>query len=839
MQLFDERGHEGNLHMILFLTFERSHGINRLLDLVDYFLEAMEDPSTNAGIPIQINAGVTVSLDLLSALVRPKAVIINPQTTALQQRVEYNFSPTDILIRLRRDIFPRAQRVWAADWLLTAPLKVSQKGIKAFLSIMEAKDETPQTGLPLQPRPAAGIPQPIVRLPTVAEPALIDQLVDMGFPRGSAEQALIRARNNVAAAADMILSMPHVLEAAANAAAPPAAAAAEPAPAPDAAEAPAAVPIVIDGEAAAAPAGAGDTGAPALPAIDTANVGTPPTGHEVDENDDDEEDMDVDSPRTPSPIEPPEAVKKDLDGLRANAKDAVPARAMVLMSSSQNLMFDLIPAFPMHQAGLATVLKDFNVDDNETLIANKLRLFSLLAHDRNTPDLSEANATAAFEVIKRLPLQASPRPLWTTALLLFAETVMIMTTNTREVKIGDEATSSTGTSRREEQDRLTAICRGILADTEATREELISAYRCMVVLTRDTGAIDFANCLAPFKHKLDARISTCHGTLAMILRHTFEDAATLREVMRRQMRYWFTHGKTTDVNTFVKQLRQYTARDSDAFVDAVEKECELIQPSPVNGVYHIRGKKEVEKAAASDPFQGGPAGHPAMELLVRELGSAAKLTLSDKAVSEGYTGLIFSLITEVAGSYMAAKKSFMDALRETAPTGPKSRNGIAPIINDLVGCVDLARDLAQEAQIHKHMVINRPKTVSGWACTMLVALCSDITTPCEANGVPEDLATIRRTVLDAIVKVLKESATQEPSIRYGKLWAIGELVFRLLSAKAAIGTSKADDMTLQIAKAMVEKNFVGLLTDAMGNVDLNFPNVKVPLLSVLRALETL
>lgn len=832
--------------MILFLTFEKRGGLRHLLNLADSLLDAMDGKRSDAGAQVQIVSGVTAAIELLSALARPKAIMSNPQTQALLQRTEYNFSPSEVFIRLRRDIFPYTLRVWSAEWLAQTPLRVGQRGIKSFLTIMEAKDEETLTGQPIPLRAATGIPAQVVRPPTVADPAAVDQLVDMGFPRASAEQALIRARNNVAAAADMILSMPHVFEAAATAAA--AAAPAGPAApvtpaAPPAAEAVAPANPAIDLAAVLVDAlvGAGvganvnPVDAPPAPVIDTA-LGTPASAAPPTEAA--EEEMDVDS-KTPSPTESPEAVKKELDAMRAKEKDAIPARAMNLLSASDKLLFDLIPAFPSDQTGLAALLKDFDPEADMTLIANRLKLFALLVHDRNIPDLSQENANAAFNVIKVLPIDAAaPRPPWITSLLLFAETVMLMTTNTIDVKIGDEATPSTSAIRREEADRLVAVCSGIFADTESTREELVSAYRCMVFLTKSTRTIDLANCLAPFKHKLDARLSTCHATLAMILRHSFEDNQTLREVMRREVRNWFAKDKVTDINHFVRQLRQATARDSDAFVDAVEKECALLDPKPASTIYHIRAK-EPEKAAASDPFQGDSPSHPAMDLLIKELGLASKATLKDEAITEGYTGLLFSLITEVTGSYISAKKAFMEALREIGLNGPKSRNGIAPIISDLVGCVELGRDLAQEGQNLKHGNTNRQKTISGWAVSMLVALCSDITPTSDGKNVPEELTTIRRTVLDAIVKVLKDSSSQDSSVRYGKLWAIGEVVYRLLTAKPSIGPSRHDDSTLQIAKAMVEKNFVGLMTDAVGSVDLNYPNVKVALISVLRALEHL
>jgi E3 ubiquitin-protein ligase HUWE1 len=359
----------------------------------------------------------------------------------------------------------------------------------------------------------------------------------------------------------------------------------------------------------------------------------------------------------------------------------------------------------------------------------------------------------------------------------------------------------------------------------------------MVVLTKYDQTLDFADCLAPFKLKIDKKLSSCHQLLAMILRHAFEDRATLNDVMRSEIRTWFNRDKVSEVGHFVKHMRQATARHADVFVEAVEKECALVDPAPASSVYHIRAKAaDKAAAAASDPFSGN-ASHPTMQLLVKELGVASKEALNEEGTSEGFACLIFSLLTEITGSYISAKKAFMDALQDTGLNGPKARNGISPFISDLVGGVELNRDLASEGQ--RGAKPTRRMVVSGWATSLLVALCSDITPVNDAKMVHEDLTSIRRTVLDAIVKVIKDSTTQEANVRYGKLWAVGELVYRLLTAKAGPTPRQHDESSLQIAKAMVEKNFVGLMTDAMGGVDLNFPNIKVPLISLLRALDHL
>lgn len=839
-QLFDDRGHEGHLNTILFLVFEKQRGVTHLFALMERLVETLDQPNLEGANKIRATAGATVALDLLLALVRPKALVTNPQTQILQQRADEAFNPTELLIKIRRDAFPLAKRVWTSDALAKGPSKLAHAGAKTFLTIMEGKDEEAQQNSLAAPRPfnPLGLPiLPTVRTPVVADPARVDQLVDMGFPRGSAERALVRARNNVAAAADMILSMPHVFEGAepaASADAPPAAP-----PATDAAASADAAPETTtqNEEAAdadaAPPVGTEPSTQDRPVGDDIANVEagiTEPQQPDVDTS------MDVDEAAPEeTPVEPVEDIKKALNAMREEAKGDVPIRALKLLDGGDELLFDLMRAFPSDQSGLNFLLKNIRADE-ESQLSRRMRLFSLLCVHNHVPELSDENASLAYGFIKSMPIDAVPRPPWLTALLLFAETVMILCTNTKDTAIGDPIDRITAIIRVEDKERLLIACQTIFADPDSKQEELLSAYRCMIILSRLDVEFDFVHCLAPFKHGLDERLSRCHGALSMILRHVFEDEATLEEVMRREIRNYLHKDKTTDVKHFVKQLRQVTARDSDTFVNAVEKECALLDPAPLSQNYHIRAKEPSKTVASSDPFQA-EAMNPTMSFLVTELGTAAKSTLEDENIAPGYTGLVSSLLTEVTGSYMSAKKAFMASLRLSGLYGqPKARSGISSIINDLVCCVDIRRDLAQEGQKQDP---TRRMTISGWAMTLLVALCSDLTPTSDMKSVSEDLITIRRTVLDALIKVLKDSATLEPNVRYGKLWAIGELVYRLLTAKPSITPHQHDDSALQIAKAMVEKNFVGLMTEATSNVDLNYPNIKVALLSLLRALDHL
>ena len=53
------------------------------------------------------------------------------------------------------------------------------------------------------------------------------------------------------------------------------------------------------------------------------------------------------------------------------------------------------------------------------------------------------------------------------------------------------------------------------------------------------------------------------------------------------------------------------------------------------------------------------------------------------------------------------------------------------------------------------------------------------------------------------------------------------------------GKKAGDEVPTHIAKVMLEKNFVATLTNVLSEVDLNYPNIRNVVSSVLRPLEHL
>ncbi|KAK4689594.1 E3 ubiquitin-protein ligase HUWE1, partial [Tremellales sp. Uapishka_1] len=854
-----ERAHEGHLSTFVFIAFDRKGGLKALLSAVQRLVDgikvasAIPEAARNQAQKMDYAhalGGFKVAIVQLFALVSPRALLESPQTATMQVRealLQYGakFIPADLLVKVRLEILPLAKEIWDASWLLSCPIGVIKMAVRTYLIIIGGDSEKLDENAAAAFLPAV---IPTVRAPIVADPARITQLVEMGFSRPASTAALVRARNNVVQAADLILNMPHMFPDVAPEPAPPASApvAEAEAPAPAEAEAEAEAPV---------PENEAQPPQDAEPVV----ADTP---------------MEVDTAVAEVPSEPAKDYRKELDELRKACKEGIAERAIVIMDAVSDLIFDLLPALTGNNEGIAfvlarldeVILKDYD-PKQDGLIAARLRFLAVFFRSGDNKNLDSDSVEHAFKTIMTLPLDRNPRPKWMPALLICAESIFAMWEMIVEVKVGDEELLSVIKTNNFDgaREKILPICSQIMTDKEATREEVLSALRVFVVLTRkpelakavytDEG---LASILDAFKTPT-AKLSGCQPFLSIILRHAFEDLDTLLEIIKREMRHWLSPAKSkvTDVNHFIRQLRQAASRSPALFVKAAESECALVDPAPPQSVYHIKSKDGEKPAAAPvsvDPFQGAEKSdrHAVMDYLVGQLAASVKIALGRAVPASSaeeitnahtYTGLLMSLLTELLGSYMTAKKAFMTAIRQHGLFGTsKSRGGLASILTELVCSVNLQQDIASRAGPNVKPASAHRLALSRWASALVVGLCADTTPTPDLKELPEDLVALRKTVLESIAKTIKDTATSggDLSSRNGRLWALAELVYRLLLARPAItGPRQQDDSSLHIAKIMLEKNYVSLLTTAIGEVDLNFPNVREVLASLLRALEHL
>lgn len=879
-----ERGADGHLATTLFIPFDQKGGMSVLLDNIRRLVYGMEKyPDVPAEEQTQqqkdevaqLVQGIRIATSVLSAYASPRSLVDSPQTHIIQQREmslpsNKRFSPINTFVRIRRDILPIAQKIWMAEWLPKLPLHIERAAISTFFEIMAGKHEEmevtiamPEPASPLLPELLQPRPQP------TANPAAVEQLIEMGFARRPAERALIRARNNIAGAADLLISMPHLFP--------------DDGPAQPAVEEPPAP--VEDPDAPAEPptAESSDDAAPAANAEASGSSNEPATNDNATDGD-----MEVD--QAPSPTAVWEGQREELDKLREEAKKEIPSRAIQLLDSNEELVHDLLPAFPAGVDGITVIIDRVEEAAKEqplrpTALSSRLRVLAVFARSKGPLELPADQSRRAMSLLMdALPATETPRPSWLASYLVAAEATLLMSTSIADAKIGAEAKSDI--VREADVGPMLRYLLNLVEQTldadGLSREELMGCLRLAVIVTRQQGQWASPDLLKHvLKHFKDptSRVTGSYPYLAMLTRHAFDTKSALLDVMRREITEWMTpqRNKVSDVQHFVRQLRQMAYRDPNSFLDAVQEEGALVDPGPVSSVYHIRAKddtkdndakaedskadKDGKKPAlpsASDPFiksnLDSYENQPAMDFLVSELSSAIQTIHQEEAAKRSgtpytdaaakaytYTGLVLALITELTGSYMSAKKAFMAAVRPgSVYNSGKGKGGFASVLSDLVCCVTLA-DVQERNSGAKDSFEARRVTMSSWATSLLVALCANVCPVSDGKDLSEDLVTVRKVVLDSVAKTLKDSASAhyDANTRYGRLWSLGQLIRRLLTARPSVVPRPADKTSLQLAKGMIEKNFVGLMTATVSEIDLNYPDIRNVLVSLLKALEHL
>ena len=213
-------------------------------------------------------------------------------------------------------------------------------------------------------------------------------------------------------------------------------------------------------------------------------------------------------------------------------------------------------------------------------------------------------------------------------------------------------------------------------------------------------------------------------------------------------------------------------------------------------------------------------------------------TTGHSVVDYVYTCFLLQCLTELLSTYNPCKLAFTNYSRKRAGTPSKDSKPRAAvlqfILSEMISIGDMNAS-AMPTSMKKRM------TLSVWAMSVVVALCMDPSVSSNIKDIPGEVIAARKLVLDVIAKSIRDALTGETlESRYSRLSALAELTFRLLSRTSAPGGAKpTGDAHLHIPKIMLEKNFVALLTSTLGEIDLNFPNVRSLVTTLLRPLELL
>ncbi|KAF9277395.1 hypothetical protein BGZ68_009323 [Mortierella alpina] len=203
---------------------------------------------------------------------------------------------------------------------------------------------------------------------------------------------------------------------------------------------------------------------------------------------------------------------------------------------------------------------------------------------------------------------------------------------------------------------------------------------------------------------------------------------------------------------------------------------------------------------------------------------------------------LLQCLNELVVSYPSCKSDLMNYSRrkgrkDSLNTASKPRtNWLNYLLSDLI---PYRGTVGQSSSTE----IRKQSIESNFASGVLVAMCSNNDNEEEEKKPFNELVQVRRFVVDGITRTFKDTiASSEPiEVKYGKYWSLSELSYKILGASSAAGSLAKlnEDMSINIVKVMLEKNFISTLTNVLADVDLNYPHAKVLVNAVLKPLEHL
>jgi E3 ubiquitin-protein ligase HUWE1 len=372
--------------------------------------------------------------------------------------------------------------------------------------------------------------------------------------------------------------------------------------------------------------------------------------------------------------------------------------------------------------------------------------------------------------------------------------------------------------------------------------------------------------------------------------------------MKQEIKRFFAQPRTRilDVGSYVRHCNAMALRDPKAFVQVTQSLCQL--QHPYASVHHVSLKSEVPSKPVEEKKEGIDSSDMQVDIsstsalntastetlesvvhfLVSELMKTSKIPsdpvtasasasptkpqgastsketsvieirtdgrgpsdLTDEAKDHDrqiYSCFLMQCLTELLFSYDSCKIAFLSYSPKKRSQAPAKDGGTTKhrtaalqfLLSELVsfGTINPQTDSSSR---NRHMLCN-------WAMSVIVALCVDSSSSSEAKDVSSDLVSVRKFVLEAVSRAVKDlSVSESLDSRYGRLFALSDLCHRLLTVRFHIAARKPQDETpTHIAKVMLEKNFVSTLTNALAEVDLNYPNVRSLVAAILRPLEHL
>lgn len=967
-----ERSTTGGLHLIFLKALDKQEGTDRLLSLHARYVEEVAElsriPESERDSPSRLRlihavGGLKVILNVFETLTSHRFLLSAGHLLLLTQdrSSQSFFDPYAFLVKLRCRILPAVASTWNADFLAQSPPIIVRAVFRILLQILEGQGESGEGDA------AASFTSVLPTRPqVVASPTLVQSLVEMGFPRAACEQALVRRNNNLATAADYLMSHPEIVAAAR---------AREEQDAGNGQQEPEAVDNPSQAEAAASesesrlsPADVDMTDAPS-------GRGTPLPPPVADEAESGNVSAQLQGTGKTKPAK--KYTRAELDAHRDQVKETFISRALALAQDHGELVFDIRQALKTidlklpgqepydTSRGLNAILQDLtsklatgppSTPEEDRSTTARVRLVALIFSDPAFRRAVDTSYVKAMEPVMRLvedynrqKYSVESRPKWLSSILLLSELILARA----ELPKDAEASSGEVTNPSEilrgpafevEREALFNLSLDVLQKTVSDRDLLQSTLRVVLMLTRQTATaqkfIEQGGLQALMQNYARGRRDTegFQEFAIMILRHTVEDRVAVKAVMENHIQAWLSKARKAVVtDSYVKDLNADACRDVPTFLDLTADLCRLIS---VSGGYGVTTKQEKIESSSADapPVADGdetlkidkhdasmhiddltkalpsstpasPAAENVMHFLITEAVAATQAALKapsnlpdvstvgktspsatssnlpseaagtdtsapahvgdanvpvsnatssassepvEQPVSQSikdftYASFLLTCISELAASYTTCKASLISwSKRKNDGAAPSSKSGRwkSSFLYHLLAHVipTASPNLGKDLQSRKRFALSTK------AINVIISVCHDNTrNPFDPKSVSSsEITNIRKTVLDGIAKAFKEAESTQEDVdaRYGRLSALSVLCSRLLAPPATVSGQPSaagaqNDMAMQMAKIMLEKNYASLLTSALGDIDFNHPDALILIEAILLPLENL
>ncbi|CUA66624.1 E3 ubiquitin-protein ligase HUWE1 [Rhizoctonia solani] len=889
--IFDERQSTA-VQTVLLIAFFRVEGQERVVELINNCLNAADrifaipeqdhTPEQKSEL-IYVLGSVKIALGLLQPLVSSSPMFESPQTAQLtthgkDPNDEEYFEPHTFLVRSRATFIPVATRLWNSSWLPKTIPDLIRGVVNTVLEIMKGdREEAPPEASTSNPfteflRTRAFMPP----APRPVDETRVQTLMDMGFSREAASRALLIGGNNMTRATDYLLTHGDV----------------------GAGEGPSNEPVVPpqpEGSTSMQTDEAAPESDPALEESESDKGKEKAHDPQVVARDWAKELQEARQALRPD-IGPRLLALADKDPqLVFDLKSAFIGSSNSYQASCLDSLFESLGALTPKDSAFATrcrllavVLNTAEADDyvpsDEKVRGLTDYLLSIFVKPVDAPVDWLAGYLLVIEVLlvisdeiapAQLPKDEGPIP-----------TVVFRTNDTSATRKA-----------------AFKLCLDILPLSTLTSDDLLAVFRLLIILTRDhTLAGEFLtsgglqNLLSVFN---DPSKEIANGQIhsLIVLRHVIESPQVLKHIMASEVKKAFSNNRNrpTEVTAFINTCRGAALRDPEAFIATAKDLCEMTS-RPGSTQNYVTLTSSAASGETDQPAREGSSGPKTaqdlddrlIQYLVNELHRAGRIALetlsedaapsttkpsqpdTSMAVDEArattptptpatvpaqsteptttaphsdylYACFLLQCLAELLLSYPSCKLAFIAAGKKKMSTpsrdGGKSKSTVLSfLLSDLLS---FGKIYGQPTEKAKRRIV-----MSRCAMEVIFALCSSPMsqqTPTDLKDLPSDIVHIRKTVLEVLAKAIKDtSSVSSIEARYGRLVSHAELCSLLLTPQPTLSSKPAqDDVTIHLAKIMLEKNFVGILTSVLGELDLNYPNVKSLVSAILRPLEYL